>query len=273
MKKISFYKKVDKSLLLYGVTFGVSGSPYVGLFEGGRKLKPKEYRNVTIIWGNKRYPARIGATSKRVHKGKVYPIAYRLLYSSRDLVKEINKAFISSYIKMESGKKLTKDNSEEVLEITPLSEKEIKFKPFVRAKTDYDKLFQKFIESDVFGWLNLKQKECIFLKSHNKWIPKKELKEHKLAKYVIYYLLDEKNKKLYIGSAIDLFSRLKTRRPEIPEWNKFRYEALRPDFSKFLHRIEYHTIQAFGSLLKNKVKVSSLSFSKYELVNKKLDKP
>ena len=268
MKNLSFYKKVDKSLLLYGFTFATSGSPYVKLFEKKHKLKPKDYRAITILLNGKKYPARIGATGSRIFKGKKYPVAYRVLYGSK-LTKEIDKIFISSYIKMQSGKKLTKTNSEEVLEVTPLSEELVRFRPFVQRKTDYDNLFEKFIDSDVFGWLYLKQKEKIFLKSPNSWIPKEKLKDHKHVKYAIYYLIDTNNEELYVGSAKDLYSRLNTNRSEIPCWNKFRYDTLRPDFRKFLERIEHHTIRAFASLLKNRMKISSIDLCKYKLMNKR----
>ncbi len=270
MTRISLYKKVTKCLLEHGFTFATTGSPYIKVFEGKNRLKSKEYRDIKILIGKKEYNARIGATGKRPFKGKTYPNAYRILYSSKDITKEIQKMFISSYIKVMSGKKLTPTNSEEVLEVTPLSPGKIRFTPFVQRKTDYDKLFQKFIDSDVFGWLYFKQKEHLFLKSPNEWISKKKLKDHKQAKYAIYYLLDTKNGKIYVGSAKDLFSRLHSHRPEIPEWDKFRYETLRPDFRKFLHRIEAHTIKSFATIFDNKLKVPSLNLGKYELMNKTL---
>lgn len=270
MHNISLYKKVDKTLLNYGFTFAVSGNPYIKLFEGKKKLKPHEYRNVIIKIGKYEYPARMGASGERPFRGKIYPSAYRILYSSKDISKELSKIFISSYIKVLSGKKLTKANSEEVLEVTPMGDNKIRFSPYVRIKTDYDKLFQKFVESDVFGWLYFKQKEHLFLRSPNEWISKRKLKEHKDAKYCIYYLLDEKNDQIYIGSAKDLFIRLNSHRPEIPNWSKFRYEKLRPDFAKFLHRIEAHTIKSFATLFKNKLKIPNLGLSKYELMNRVL---
>ena len=195
------------------------------------------------------------------------------MYSDKKITQEIQKAFISSYVKMISGKKLTKSNSEEVLEVTPISENTIKLKPFVRVKTDYDGLFQKFIDSDAFGWMFFKQKEHLFLRSPDRWLKKNELKDHRHAKFAIYYLLDTKNDAIYIGSAIDLFTRLKGKRSEIPHWDKFRYEVLKPEFSKFLHRIEYHTIRSYASILRNKLKIPSLKLSKIKLVNKTVHRP
>lgn len=268
---LPFHKFVDKSVLFYGFTFGVSGSPYVKIFEGKHRLNPGEYRDIKIIWDGKEYPARIGATKERFYKGKEYPIAYRILYGKgkSDLKEKIAKTFISSYIKVLSGKKLTKKTFKEILKVTPLSENKIKFEPYLREKTEYDNLFKKFIEKDVFGWLFYPEKGQIFLKSY-RWLPKKDLKKHEDEKFVIYYLVDSttKPKKLYIGSAKHLGSRLKSRRPEILKWNKFRYDILKPEFSGLLKRVEFHTILSFASIFKNKMNRPTLGIKEYILVNK-----
>ena len=61
-----------------------------------------------------------------------------------------------------------------------------------------------------------------------------------------YYLVDETNKQIYIGSAIRLGDRVKIGRKEIPFWNKFRYEILHPEYHSFLREIEYHSIMNFA---------------------------
>lgn len=268
---LHFDKFVDKSVLFHGFTFGVSGSPYVKLFEGKHRLKPREYRNIKIILDRKEYPAKIGATKERFWKGKKYPIAYRVLYAKgkSDLKEKLAKTFISSYIKVLSGKKLTKTTAREILRVTPVSENKIKFEPLLREKTEYDNLFKEFIEKDVFGWLDYPEEKRIFLKS-SKWLPKKLLKKHEHEKFVIYYLIDTttKPKKLYIGSAKHLGSRLKSRRPEIPKWNKFRYDTLKPEFSGLLRRIEFHTILSLACIFKNKMDRPALEIGEFILVNK-----
>lgn len=148
-----FDKFVDKSVLFYGFTFGVSGRHYVKLFEGKHRLKPGEYRDIKIILDRKEYPAKMGATKVRFWRGKEYPIAYRILYSKgkSELKEKLAKTFINSYIKVLSGKKLTKRTAGEILRVTPLSGNKIKFEPLSREKTEYDNLFKEFIEKDVFG--------------------------------------------------------------------------------------------------------------------------
>ena len=268
---LHFDKFVDKSVLFHGFTFGVSGSPYVKLFEGKQRIKPGEYRDIKIILDGKEYPAKVGATKVRFWRGKKYPIAYRILYGEgkSELKEKLTKIFISSFLKVRARKKLTKTTAREILRITPLSENKIKFEPLLREETEYDDLFKEFIEKDVFGWLDYPEEKRIFLKS-SKWLPKKLLKTHEHEKFVIYYLVDTKNesKKLYVGSAKHLGSRLKSKRPEIPKWNKFRYDTLKPEFSGLLRRIEFHTILSLACIFKNKMNRPTLGIEEFILVNK-----
>ena len=84
--------------------------------------------------------------------------------------------------------------------------------------------------------------------------------------------MDEKNKQLYIGSAIRLGDRVKIGRPEIPEWNIFKYDIIHPKYHHLLRRIEFHTIGAFASLMKNDGKIKPFEISSYKLVNKNWSK-
>lgn len=270
--EISFFKRVDKSVLLYGLTFGVSGSPYVKLFEGKKKLKPGEYRDIKILWDDREYPARIGATKERAWKGKKYPIAYRILYGEgkSELKEKLAKTFISSYIKVVyENRKLTKKTANEILEVTPISADKVRFSPFLTEKTEFYGLFKDLIEKDVFGWLKHPKQRSIFLKT-SKWFPKRELRQHQNEKFVIYFLMNTRSrpKELYIGKADILGARVKTRRQEIPNWNVFRYSVLKPEFSGFLERIEYYTILAFARIFKNKMKTPTLGLEDFIIVNK-----
>ena len=269
---LSLVKKVKKSVLFYGFTFAVSGSSYIKLFEGKKKLKPRKPRDIVIIWDGKKHHARMSATGKRTYNGKKYPSAYRVLYGKgkNELKEKIQKTFISTYIKVMSEEKITDSNATEALKIIPLSGNKIKLEPFLIEETKYDKLFKEFIEMDVFGWLKYPKKKSMFLKPKRGWIAKNDLKKHK-EKFVIYYLIDTKSrpKKLYIGSSEQpVCVRIGGRRPEIPTWNKFRYDVLKPEFSGFLKRIEFHTIISFAKLFKNKMGLPTLGNGEFILMNK-----
>jgi len=268
---LSLCKKVKKSILLYGFTFGTTGSPYLKLFEGNKKLKPNEYRDVTLVWEGKEYPAKLGSTGDRFWKGKFYSNAYRILYSrgKDELKQKLAKTFISSYIRVMSGQNITESNAKEVIKITPLSNNKILLEPFLVEKTNYDELFRKFIEKDVFGWISHNEEDSMFLKSHG-WSPKKDLKKHFNENFVIYYLIDSisKPKKLYIGSARNLGSRFRAPRNEIPNWDSFRYDVLKPEFSGLLRRFEFHTILAFSSIFKNTMNYPTLGLEEFIVVNR-----
>ena len=87
---------------------------------------------------------------------------------------------------------------------------------------------------------------------------------------VIYYLVNTKKKLLYVGKAENLGKRVKPRRKHQnmeEDWDLFRYDIIRPEFSKILERIEDHTIRSFASILNNTKNYPSLGLSNFKLVN------
>ena len=100
------------------------------------------------------------------------------------------------------------------------------------------------------------------------WFDIEELKKHEDIPYVVYYLVDDINKEIYIGSATKLGNRVKPGRYEIPGWNKFRYEIIHPKYHKELKAIEYHSIMNFARFFNNKGGLRTLGISEYNLVNK-----
>ena len=80
----------------------------------------------------------------------------------------------------------------------------------------YDEFFKRMIDENVFGWLSSPDKAESFIQNSTTWYDIIELKDHKDSAFVVYYLLDEAGKKLYIGSAKTLGDRVKPNRAEIP---------------------------------------------------------
>jgi len=99
-----------------------------------------------------------------------------------------------------------------------------------------------------------------------------DLAKHADAQFVIYFLIDEIQKQVYIGSAERLGDRVRVGRPEIPGWNHFRYEIVHPDYHHLLRRIEHNSIGSFARFFKNSGNVASKLVSDYELVNKNWSK-
>ena len=131
------------------------------------------------------------------------------------------------------------------------------------------------MSENVFGWIfDKKDKEYLIQKSTN-WIDVSEFNNHKNAVNVIYYLAKTTDKLLYIGKAENLGKRVKpgNKHQNMPgDWNKFKYDIVRPEFANILERIEDHTIRTVASILKNNKKYSSLNIGDYTLVNDKWKK-
>lgn len=270
----SYYKKVDYSMLHWGFTLP---KKFISVFEGRRKVKLGSSRSVEIAWNGDIYLVKL-CNVKRTYKGKPWSNVYQLRWDmNQKLLTRLRKTFITSYVRLLSEKEKgkykkhfrskLKGGEQEVLILTPLSSKRYKLEVFIQIEEPATPIFKRLAEENVFAWVFTKAKEHIFLKSTS-WIDKNKLKEHKEAKNVIYYLADAKKRQLYVGSARILGKRVKPGRSEIPGWNKFRYDMIRPDFAKFLNRIEDHSIRFAASLLENKKNISSLQISEYKLVNR-----
>jgi hypothetical protein len=201
---------------------------------------------------------------------------------NNELKLRLRKEFIQSYLAIVSrdhekkieGKYYKTDllgGNQEVLVFRSLNKHEIELETFIKIETPYDNTFKRLVDENVFGWLSKTDRDYLITKS-TPWYRKKELNKHSDANHVIYYLIDEEEKAIYIGSAIRLGDRVKPGREEIPDWNKFKYDIIHPDYHHLIRRIEFHTIRAFASFFNNKGGVNYFPVSKYRLVNKKWPK-
>ena len=143
----------------------------------------------------------------------------------------------------------------------------IEFIPFIRIETAYDNVFKTFVEQNVFGWLS-EQSESRLITKYSKWYGVNEIQQHADTAFVVYYLVDDDAKQIYIGSAKKLGDRVKAGREEIPGWNRFMYEIVHPDFHHCLKEVEYHSIMTFAKFLLNNGKKQTINISDYVLVNK-----
>jgi len=271
-----YYKKVDRSMMDWGLTLP---QDYVKDFEAPKRLKPGTSREIQIIWDKKSYIVKL-CHVKRTNYNPVYQLRWD---NNKALLKKLRKTFIQSYVILKSQKELfdiEKEKGEhfrtqllggqqEVLILQPLSSKQIEFKVFIRIDNGWNKLFERLAEENVFGWLFEKKKEYLISRSTT-WIPVKEFQKHAGAVNVIYYLANTKQKFLYIGKAEILGNRVHPGRnhQNMPgDWNKFRYDIVKPEYSAILDKIEDHTIRSFASILKNNKNYPSLEIGTYILVN------
>ena len=157
--------------------------------------------------------------------------------------------------------------NQEVLIFRPVSAGEVELETFIRIPTPYDNIFRRLVEENVFGWLSKERKEYVVTKA-TPWLNLSELSKHQNASFVIYYLIDEDEREIYIGSAKRLGDRVKPRRVEIPGWTKFKYEIIHPQYHHLLRELEHHSIRAFSGFFENKGKMPFYEVSNFKLANK-----
>ncbi len=257
---MEYYKKIDKSFFKYGITIP---KDHVMSFCNNEVIPLGGSKDVEIIWNKKKYKAKI----YHVNRTKASSVHQLRWDNNQELLRELKYEFIQSYFAIESGDITAKENdtyyitnllggNQEVIIFRPKGTK-IELETFIKITTPYDNIFKKFIENNVFGWISKVGNEQLITKRTN-WIDIKNLKLHENTSYVIYYLIDQQKKEIYIGSAKKLGDRVKPKRPEIPGWNKFRYEIIHPNYHHLLRKVEYHAIMAFARFLRNNGNLSCI---------------
>ena len=269
----ALYKKVDRSTLEGGVTIP---KDLMKDFRAGKKMELPSARKVNVKWGKKRYEC----TLRYARPNNPYMI---LRYDfNRELLKRLRETFIYSYVVFKSQKeKSDKDKKSkqfrsgnrrgdrEVVIFQPLNSKEIKLDVFIKIEDDWNDLFQRLANENVFGWIFNKESKYLITESSS-WKSVKEYAKFKHKTNVIYYLAHTARKLLYIGKADILGQRVFPKRDHqgMPkDWDKFRFDVVKPEFSSLLERIEDHTIRSFAAILQNNKKYPSLNISQYTLVN------
>jgi len=258
---------------------------FINDFLFSKKLKLGSSRPVNLQWGSKKYEVKI----THVNRTNYSPVHQIRWDTNKEFLYKLRQTFVQSYVVLKSQKELfDKEDTEgkhfrtkmeggqqEVVIFLPVSNDVIKVKEFIVIENEWNTLFQRLVRENVFGWIfNKKDKEYLIQKSTN-WISVKKFNEHKNALNVIYYLADTSNKLLYVGKAEDLGKRVKPGRMHqgMPgNWDKFKYDIIRPEFSNILERIEDHTIRTIASILNNNNSYSSLEIGSFTLVNDKWKK-
>jgi hypothetical protein len=159
---------------------------------------------------------------------------------------------------------------QEVLLFRVVDPKTIKCEVFIQIRNDWNALFERLADENVFGWLFDKTRHYLIAASKH-WMGVRDFRKHAGANNVVYYLANTKKKLLYIGKAENLGKRVKPgmKHQGMPVgWDKFRYDILRPEYAAILDKVEDHTIRAFAHVLKSEHGNSSLGIGNYRLVNR-----
>ena len=267
-----YYKKIDKSVFNYGITIP---KDRISDFLFDVEIPLGTGHDLTIEWKSKEYLAKISHVN-RTHASSVYQIRWD---NNKELLTALKKEFIQSYIAIESQNfeankqdkyYITKllGGNQEVLIFRPKTDLLIELETFIKVDTPYGNLFERLVEENVFGWLSKDIKKDILITKSTTWIDISDLFKHENTAFVIYYLLDETKKEIYIGSATRLGDRVKPMRNEIPGWHKFRYEIIHPEYHHLLRSLEYHSIMNFARFFNSNGRLSTLGCSDFKLVNK-----
>ena len=239
---------VDSSMIKYAVLTIPKGHWNVW------KSIPKKHgekTEVKIMWGNgrKTYDAYIRLEQKVIGKTEWMRFRWR-----EDLHQHFQNAFCYS-CSYDASKKHSKSKNispriPELLKITERENALFAFKPLSTHVTELTPIFRQLIKD---GYLDRyieppSQSQKIFQNS-SPWLKKRELKDIWEHRFVIYYLLDSKKKELYIGKATSLTSRVFEGRKEIPDWDYFRYDILRPESRFLIGDIERALIESYNGYL------------------------
>ena len=256
-----YYLKIRHSCFDSGFTIP---KDYEECFIQNEDIPVSSSREIKLVYKNKEYNARI-------QNGKTY---YALRFSKK-FINKLKEEFIYSYVRFkEDDLQNVKINKEyhynEVLKIKAVDPFQFELETFIKQETEFKYLFSRLIKEDFFGWLESGEKDQLIVSS-SEWFDKSELfsPPHKDSINVIYYLIDETKKEIYIGSTDKLVERFRNEREEIPGWNKFRYDTIKPKYKHLKQRIENQIINAFAMMLDSNIKNKNpINISTYKLTNK-----
>jgi len=272
MKFKPYCKKIDRSMMEWGFTIP---KDFVNDFEGGMPLR-KGHRKIHVVWDGTKYEVKLSYVPRKGYSS-VHQIRWD---NNHEFLNKLRKTFIQSYIILKSQKELfdkekveqkhfrTKEHQEAIV-FHPIDAKTIKAEVFIKTENEWNTLFRRLTEENVFGWVFDKDKKYLISRSTN-WIKVKDFKKHMNAVNVIYYLANTKKSLLYVGKANVLGKRVKPGKQHQNmdgDWNLFKYDIIKPEYSNILEKIEDHTIRTLASILSNNKKYPTLDLKGYKLVN------
>lgn len=275
-----YFKKVDSSFFKYGLTIP---KEYEKDFIFGSPIAAGKGRDVQFTIGKKTYRVKLYHVNRK--QGRVYQLRWDM---NRELLCVLRDMFINSYVILKSQKESHEIGAnthgfrsrmiagqQEVLSLRPVSATEIHAEPFIQIETEWSTLFKRLAAANVFESLFTKDKEHLVERTTS-WMSVKEFPRHSEQVSVIYYLLHSDKKLLYIGKANKLGERVVPGRGHQGmegDWDKFKYDVIKPEFGHLLERIEDHTIRTVASILKNSRGFPTLGVGSYTLVNRNWKRP
>ena len=236
----------------------------------------------------------------KIYNGKVFyrpptkarsSVQHKILIKE-DLIEDLKKAFLMSHIRWLEVE-LRKQGGKKSAQASKETERETPFWEFIDIEFDYENkqfIFTDYYKQEAYfpevfkhliGSPKLKQIEGSIFNNfetiiNQDWKKKDELVTELGAKNVIYTLLDEVSKRIYVGETgqdlkIRLADREHYKNAGIPNWTHYRFEVLPLSIgTKARKEIEDMTIRAYATLFSNTKDVKSFKISDYKLVNRKI---
>jgi hypothetical protein len=236
----------------------------------------------------------------KIYDGKVFyrpptkarsSVQHKILIKE-DLIEDLKKAFLMSHIRWLEVE-LRKQGGKKSAQASKETERETPFWEFIDIEFDYENkqfIFTDYYKQDAYfpevfkhliGSPKLKQIEGSIFNNfetiiNQDWKKKDELVTELGAKNVIYTLLDEVSKRIYVGETgqdlkIRLADKEHYKNAGIPNWTHYRFEVLPSSIdTKARKEIEDMTIRAYATLFSNTKDVKSFKISDYKLVNRKI---
>lgn len=250
---------------------------HIGAMIGQKTSKKNSETAVVICFKEKKYNGWI-TYAKYQQKDPLYK-----LFISKELSEKLKDSFIMSYMRtLEWQLRKRKGFKGSIEEEIPFWEfldiefdkktKTFYFTAHYFQKPIFPELFKQFIKSHVLNDVeNLFSNKGAFKFIKENWKPRSDFKIFPQRRNIIYYLIDTKNKLLYIGEA-DHTNRIIQSRSEIANWDYFRVDCL-PTWLSKPERVELERliIRSFAALLHNQRAIHSFTISKYKLINRKID--
>ena len=238
--------------------------------------KKDELSKVKIIFHKKEYDGNVTCTIKKKISSK-----YFRLWFSEDLVDEIRKVFNMSNMRdIEAQLRGKMDNLEkeipfwEFIDIEFIeNEKKFIFTDHYKQESTFPELFKRLSGSPALKSIEDEIFDKKGFRIHKQdWKRVEEINTEIGANNIIYYLINNKSKEIYIGEAVDLIERIKAHLNDYSGWEYYRYDKLPSSFNKDMRlSLERMVIRSFASFLPNLV-VEGFNISDYKLLNKKIDK-
>ncbi len=230
---------------------------------------------VTVQFEGRTYPGRVVSTHPEGRANKVYRF-----YFDEALLRRLKEVFLMSHMRdLES--RLRKDTTEIEIQIPFWEFLDIEFdaekKHFYltahyKQVPTFPELFKnligspptKRIEDEIThpGQFRIQKQD---------WRPRSMYETELGAENVIYMLIDERARLLYVGEAENLIRRFKAGHSEIKDWNFYRYDQLPPMPKHQRVAIERMLIRIFASVLENKGGITTKPISEYRLANRRID--